>query len=47
MPLLPVVAQQIYHEARGLGHGNPHLAAVILSMDAIAGVEVGKQEQGK
>lgn len=39
--LLPVVAQQIYQEARGLGHGNQHLAAVIQPMEKIAGVEVG------
>ena len=45
--LLPTVAQQIYQEARGLGHGNQHLAAVILPMEAIAGVEVGKQKPGK
>jgi 3-hydroxyisobutyrate dehydrogenase len=41
--LLPTVAQQIYQEARGLGHGNQHLAAVIMPMENIAGVEVGKK----
>jgi 3-hydroxyisobutyrate dehydrogenase-like beta-hydroxyacid dehydrogenase len=41
--LLPTVAQQIYQEARGLGHGNQHLAAVIMPMEKIAGVEVGKK----
>jgi len=45
--LLPAVAQQIYQEARGLGHSNQHMAAVILPMEAIAGVEVGKQKPGK
>lgn len=42
--LLPAVAQQIYQEARGLGHGGEHLAAVILPMEKIAGVEVGKKK---
>ena len=41
--LLPAVAQQLYQEARGLGHGGKHLAAVILPMETIAGVEVGKK----
>ncbi|MEI7670549.1 MAG: NAD(P)-dependent oxidoreductase [Deltaproteobacteria bacterium] len=41
--LLPTVAQQIYQEARGLGHSNQHLAAVIMPMEKIAGVEVGKK----
>jgi 3-hydroxyisobutyrate dehydrogenase-like beta-hydroxyacid dehydrogenase len=45
--LLPVVAQQIYQEARGLGHGNQHLAAVIQPMEKIAGIEVGKREPGE
>jgi 3-hydroxyisobutyrate dehydrogenase-like beta-hydroxyacid dehydrogenase len=45
--LLPTVAQQMYQEARGLGHGNQHLAAVILPMEAIAGIEVGKQKPGE
>ena len=44
--LLPTVAQQVYQEARGLGHGNRHLAAVIMPMEKIAGVEVGKREPG-
>ncbi|MEW6333642.1 MAG: NAD(P)-dependent oxidoreductase [Thermodesulfobacteriota bacterium] len=42
--LLPVVAQQIYQEARGLGHGRQHLAAVIQPMEKIAGIEVKKRE---
>lgn len=42
--LLPTVAQQIYQEARGLGHGGEHLAAVIIAMEKIAGVEVGKKK---
>jgi len=42
--LLPVLAQQIYVEARGLGHSEQHLAAVIMPMEKIAGVEVGKSE---
>jgi 3-hydroxyisobutyrate dehydrogenase len=42
--LLPTVAQQIYQEARGLGHGGEHLAAVIMPMEKIAGVEVGKKK---
>lgn len=41
--LLPSVAQQIYQEARGLGHGGEHLAAVIMPMERIAGVEVGSR----
>lgn len=39
---LPALAQQIYVEARGLGLSDRHLAAVILPMEKIAGVEVGK-----
>jgi len=42
--LLPAVAQQVYQEARGLGHGGEHLAAVIQPMEMIAGVEVGRKE---
>ncbi len=42
--LLPTVAQQIYQEARGLGHGGEHLAAVIMHMEKIAGVEVDKKK---
>jgi len=41
--LLPTVAQQVYLEARGLGHGGEHLAAVIMPMEKIAGVEVGRK----
>ena len=40
--LLPAVAQQCYLEAAGLGHGDKDLAAVILPMEAIAGVKVGR-----
>lgn len=40
--MLPALAQQVYVEARGLGLGDRHLAAVILPMEKIAGVEVGK-----
>jgi len=43
--LLPALAQQIYVEARGLGHSEQHLAAVIMPMEKIAGVEVGKKSQ--
>lgn len=39
--LLPVLAQQCYVEAAGLGHGDKDLSAVILPMEAIAGVNVG------
>jgi 3-hydroxyisobutyrate dehydrogenase len=42
--LLPTIAQQIYQEARGLGHSNQHLAAVIMPMEKIAGIEVGKRK---
>jgi 3-hydroxyisobutyrate dehydrogenase len=45
--LLPALAQQIYVEAQGLGHGDHHLAAVIMPMEKIAGVEVGKRKPGK
>jgi 3-hydroxyisobutyrate dehydrogenase-like beta-hydroxyacid dehydrogenase len=38
--LLPTVAQQMYQEARGLGHGQKDVSAVVLPMEAIAGVEV-------
>ncbi len=38
--MLPTVAQQMYQEARGLGHGDKDVAAVVLPMEAIAGVEV-------
>lgn len=44
--LLPTLAQQIYMEARGLGHSDQHLAAVIMPMEKIAGVEVGKKGAG-
>lgn len=40
--LLPALARQVYQEASSLGHGDEHLAAVILAMEDIAGVEVGK-----
>lgn len=40
--MLPALAQQVYVEARGLGLSDRHLAAVILPMEKIAGVEVGK-----
>lgn len=39
--LLPALARQLYQEARALGHGDKHLSAVILPLEAIAGVEVG------
>jgi 3-hydroxyisobutyrate dehydrogenase len=42
--LLPAVAQQIFQEACALGHGDKHMAAVILPMEKIAGVEVAKKE---
>lgn len=38
--LLPTIAQQMYQEARGLGHGDKDVSAVVLPMEAIAGVEV-------
>ncbi len=38
--LLPTLAQQMYQETRGLGHGEKDVAAVILPMEAIAQVEV-------
>ncbi len=38
--LLPTIAQQMYQEACGLGHGQKDVAAVVLPMEAIAGVEV-------
>lgn len=41
--LLPTLAQQCYVEAAGLGHGDKDLAAVILPMEAIAGVTVGRR----
>ena len=40
--LLATLAQQCYVEAAGLGHGDKDLAAVILPMEAIAGVKVGR-----
>ena len=40
--LLPTVAQQCYIEAEGLGHGAKDLSAVILPMEAIAGVKVAR-----
>ena len=44
--LLPALAQQIYVEARSLGHSDQHLAAVIMPMEKIAGVEVDKKKSG-
>jgi len=41
--LLPGIAQQCYIEAEGLGHGDKDLAAVILPMEAIAGVTVAQR----
>jgi 2-hydroxy-3-oxopropionate reductase len=41
--LLPALARQVYQEASSLGHGGEHLAAVILAMEKIAGVEVGRR----
>ncbi len=41
--LLPSVAQQCYIEAEGLGHGAKDLSAVILPMEAIAGVKVARE----
>jgi len=41
--LLPSLAQQCYIEAEGLGHGAKDLSAVILPMEAIAGVEVARR----
>lgn len=42
--LLPTLAQQVYQEARGLGHGGQHLIAVVQPMEKIAGVEVGERK---
>jgi 3-hydroxyisobutyrate dehydrogenase-like beta-hydroxyacid dehydrogenase len=39
--LLPTIAQQCYVEAAGLGHGDKDVSAVILPMEAIAGVTIG------
>ena len=44
--LLPAVAQQCYVEAAGLGHGEKDLAAVILPMEEIAQVRVGRARAG-
>ena len=41
--LLPTIAQQLYQEARGLGHGQKDVAAVVLPMEAIARTQVGKK----
>ena len=38
--LLPTIAQQLYQETSGLGHGQKDVAAVVLPMEAIAGIEV-------
>ena len=43
--LLPTVAQQCYVEAAGLGHGDKDLSAVILPMEAVAGVRVGRARE--
>ncbi len=40
--LLPALARQMYQETRALGHGDKHVSAVILPMETIAGIEVGK-----
>jgi 3-hydroxyisobutyrate dehydrogenase len=45
--LLPTLAQQVYVEAQNLGHRDQHLAAVIMPMEKIAGVEVRGKDQGK
>ena len=44
--LLPALARQMYQETRALGHGDKHVAAVILPMEGIAGVEVGEADGG-
>jgi 3-hydroxyisobutyrate dehydrogenase len=41
--LLPTVAQQCYIEAESLGHGAKDLSAVIMPMEAIAGVKVAQK----
>jgi 3-hydroxyisobutyrate dehydrogenase-like beta-hydroxyacid dehydrogenase len=38
--LLPTIAQQLFQEARGLGHSQKDIASVVLAMEAIAGVTV-------
>jgi 3-hydroxyisobutyrate dehydrogenase len=40
--VLPALTQQIYQEAKSLGHSNQHLASVIIPMEKIAGVVVSK-----
>ncbi len=45
--LLPTIAQQLYQEARGLGHAQKDVFAVVLPMEAIAGVEVRPQEKSR
>ena len=42
--LLPNVALQCYVEAAGRGHGQDDIAAVILPMEEVAGVQVGTKE---
>jgi len=44
--LLPALARQMYTEARDLGHGGAHVAAVILPMEGIAGIEVRRNNVG-
>jgi len=40
--LLPAVALQCYVDAAGRGHAAEDIAAVILPMEEIAGVQVGR-----
>lgn len=40
--LLPNIAQQCFIEAAALGHGDKDLSAVILPMEEIAGIKVGR-----
>lgn len=42
--LLPTIAQQLYQEARGLGHSQKDVGAVVLAMEAIAGVKVERKQ---
>ncbi len=42
--LLPTIAQQLYQEARGLGHSEKDIGAVVLAMEAIAGVKVERKQ---
>lgn len=44
--LLPALARQMYQETRAIGHGDKHLASVILPMEQVAQVEVRRANPG-